>query len=405
MQRGKPGHPRDKKFTIALTSAVSSKTPSLSLTVGSAWDPASKVIPLIREPGPDLLRGLTTLEPGEEWLVEPRQDPDNPGLWSPGVKFGVKEGSFMHQTELFGPVLGVMRAKNIEHAIHLANGTPYGLTSGLHSLDEREQRLWLEKIEAGNLYINRGTTGAIVRRQPFGGCKASSFGRGAKAGGPNYVAQLATPSQVTLPQEKCPVPPLVENLTHFIKKINLSTEEVGLWYGSTANYAFWAKRFLHDHDPSKVLGQDNFLRYRPYNSIVFRIQGSDSPLDILRVCAAALSCETPIQISWSKGESKLPVSDQWKHLMPLFKIVHESNEHFIERVRLGAFRRVRLLTPPSAALQKAASEAACHLAHAPVLASGRFELLHYLREIAISFDYHRYGNLGVREGEIRRPLT
>ena len=376
----------------------------VSLTVGSAWDPASKVIPLIREPGPALLRGLTTLEPGEEWLVQPRQDPDNPGLWSPGVKFGVKEGSFMHQTELFGPVLGVMRARNLEHAIHLANGTPYGLTSGLHSLDEREQRLWLEKIEAGNLYINRGITGAIVRRQPFGGCKASSFGRGAKAGGPNYVAQLATPTQVTLPQEKCPVPPLVENLTHFIKKINLSTEEVGLWYGSTANYAFWAKRFLHDHDPSKVLGQDNFLRYRPYNSIVFRIQGSDSPLDILRVCAAALSCETPIQISWSKGESKLPVSDQWKHLMPLFKIVHESNEHFIERVRLGAFRRVRLLTPPSAALQKAASESACHLAHAPVLASGRFELLHYLREIAISFDYHRYGNLGVREGEIRRPL-
>lgn len=376
-----------------------------SLTVGPAWDPASKVVPLIHEPNPALLRGLTSLEPGEEWLVQPRQDPHNPALWSPGVKLGVKEGSFMHQTELFGPVLAVMRARNLEHAIHLANGTPYGLTSGLHSLDEREQRLWLEKIEAGNLYINRGTTGAIVRRQPFGGCKASSFGKGAKAGGPNYVAQLAIPTQVSLPQEKCPVPPLVENLTHFIQKIHLSTEEIGFWYGSTSNYAFWAKRFLHDHDPSKVLGQDNFLRYRPYNGIVFRVQGGDSALDILRVCAAALSCETPIQISWSLGESKLPFTDQWKHLVPLFKIVQESNDHFIERVRLGAFRRVRLLTPPSAALQKAAAESACHLALAPVLASGRFELLHYLREIAISFDYHRYGNLGVREGEIRRPLT
>ncbi|MBS0615272.1 MAG: proline dehydrogenase family protein [Verrucomicrobia bacterium] len=375
-----------------------------SLTVGSAWDPSTKVVPLIHEPGPALLRGLTSLEPGEEWLVKPRQDPDNPALWSPGVKLGVKEGSFMHQTELFGPVLAVMRARNLEHAIHLANATPYGLTSGLQSLDEREQRLWLEKIEAGNLYINRGITGAIVRRQPFGGCKASGFGHGAKAGGPNYVAQMAIASQVSLPQEKCPLPPLVENLTHFIQKIHLSTEEVGLWYGSTANYAFWAKRFLHDHDPSKVLGQDNFLRYRPYHGIVLRIQGSDNALDILRACAAALSCETPIQISWSKGETKLGFTDQWKHLVPLFKIVQESNEHFIERVRLGVFRRVRLLSIPSAALQKAAAESATHLAQAPVLASGRFELLHYLREIAISFDYHRYGNLGVREGEIRRPL-
>jgi len=62
----------------------------------------------------------------------------------------------MHQTELFGPALGVMRANNLDHAINLANDTPYGLTSGLHSLDEREQKIWMEKIEAGNCYINRG---------------------------------------------------------------------------------------------------------------------------------------------------------------------------------------------------------------------------------------------------------
>ncbi|MGE5196389.1 MAG: bifunctional proline dehydrogenase/L-glutamate gamma-semialdehyde dehydrogenase, partial [Anaerolineae bacterium] len=221
-----------------------------SLTVGSPWDLSSKVVPLIRAPNETLHRGLTTLEKGEEWLVKPRQDPSNPNLWSPGVKFGVKEGGFMHQTELFGPVLGVMRAKNLDHAIRLANGTPYGLTSGLHSLDEREHKRWIQMIEAGNCYINRGITGAIVRRQPFGGCKASSFGAGAKAGGPNYVAQFAHPTQIGLPREKEPIPEMVNNLTNIIEKLSLSQEELGLWYGSIANYAYWGVRMKHDHDPS-----------------------------------------------------------------------------------------------------------------------------------------------------------
>ena len=109
---------------------------------------------------------------------EARQDRDNPKLWSPGIKRGVIPGNFTYQNELFGPVFGLMRAENLDDAIKLANGTPYGLTSGLHSLDDREHVKWLDDIVAGNCYINRGITGAIVQRQPFGGCKASSFGPG-----------------------------------------------------------------------------------------------------------------------------------------------------------------------------------------------------------------------------------
>src|ERR1700739_1496874 len=95
-----------------------------------------------------------------------------------------------HLTECFGPVLGVMRAADLEEAIRWQNQPAYGLTAGLHALDPAEIARWRETVHAGNLYVNRGTTGAIVQRQPFGGWKRSVVGPGAKAGGPNYVASM-----------------------------------------------------------------------------------------------------------------------------------------------------------------------------------------------------------------------
>ena len=195
-----------------------------SLHLGPTWDLATKINPLIHEPKGVLKRALTTLEPGESWLLEPKQDPANPALWSPGIKLDVRPGSFTHRTELFGPVLGLMRADSLDHAIQLANDVPYGLTTGLQSLDDREQTYWLERIQAGNLYINRGTTGAIVRRQPFGGIKASSFGNGSKAGGPNYLCEFMRASQKGLPQEKAPINEWVNTLTSCLEKVELTAE-------------------------------------------------------------------------------------------------------------------------------------------------------------------------------------
>ncbi|MGH2637869.1 MAG: proline dehydrogenase family protein, partial [Rhabdochlamydiaceae bacterium] len=324
----------DPHFSRHLKDAVE------SLTVGSTWNPSSKIIPLIREAEGVLYKGLTTLEAGEEWLVKPKQDASNPNLWSPGVKWGVKEGSFMHQTELFGPVLSIMRARNLEHAIQIANGTPYGLTSGLQSLDPREHRFWLSHIAAGNLYINRGITGAIVRRQPFGGCKASSYGRSVKAGGPNYIAQFAHPTQIQLPREKAPVPITIEKLSKIIEKLPLTTEQLGIWHASISNYAFWAQKFQHDHDPSRIIGEDNLLQYRPYHGICLRIQSQDSPLDILRACAAALASNASLQFSWTKAETPIEITTQWKTLMPTFRFVEETEARFLERVKLGAFHRI-----------------------------------------------------------------
>ena len=176
----------DPRFLRRLADAVR------SLVVGPAWDLATSMGPLIRPPQDPLLDAFTRLGPGERWLVPPAPLDEHRYLWSPGVKAGVAPGSSYHLTECFGPVLGVMRAADLDQAIRWQNQPAYGLTAGLHALDPREIEQWRGRVQAGNLYVNRGTTGAIVRRQPFGGWKRSVVGPGAKVGGPNYVASLGT---------------------------------------------------------------------------------------------------------------------------------------------------------------------------------------------------------------------
>ncbi len=388
----------DPHFLIQLKDAIK------SVKVGSAWDLSTKMSPLIREPGEALLRGLTTLDDGETWLVEPKQDLLNPNLWTPGVKLGVKEGSFMHQTELFGPVLAIMRADNLKHALKLANGTAYGLTSGLQSLDDREQKIWINHIVAGNCYVNRTTTGAIVRRQPFGGCKGSSFGAGAKAGGPNYVAQFCTPAQVGLPQEKDLLLSQLHPLERLIEKMPISAEQLGLWHASLASYSYWSKRFAEDHDPSKILGQDNLFRYRPLHGVVVRITENDSPIDALRSIAAAIAAHSHLEISYTKDRCPIPNVEFWHRQVTEVTWVDETEQAFLDRVAKNRFHRIRVLSKPNEALFKAAAENATTIQSNPVLANGRFEMLHYLREISLSIDYHRYGNLSLREGEKRAPI-
>ena len=120
-------------------------TPSKACTSARRGTCRPRLGPLIRPPTGALETGLKELEPGEEWAVMPRLHVDgNPHLVSPGVKWGVQPSSFTHCTEFFGPVLGVMEARDLDEAIDLVNATGYGLTSGLESLDDREQELWRE---------------------------------------------------------------------------------------------------------------------------------------------------------------------------------------------------------------------------------------------------------------------
>ena len=104
---------------------------------------------------------------------------------APTVFADVEPNSRLAQHEIFGPVLSVIRARNFDHALDIANGTEFGLTGGLHTSDRDRIERVKREFHVGNLYINRKITGALVGIQPFGGFNMS--GSNAKAGGPDYL--------------------------------------------------------------------------------------------------------------------------------------------------------------------------------------------------------------------------
>lgn len=385
-----------------------------SLIVGSAWELPTKIGPLIRPPAGDLQNALLTLEEGESWALMPCKLEGNDCLWSPGIKWGVQPGSYTHMTEFFGPVLGVMRFEKLHEAIALVNQTGYGLTSGLESLDDREQTEWKAGIRAGNLYINRGTTGAIVLRQPFGGMGKSAFGPGLKAGGPNYVAQFMRFVE-TVPAAVATSAGPDSALDQLLGRLE-DWNKAGLEAWGKLKHAIlsyeqaWKSEFTVQHDHFRLIGQDNHRRYLPVRDIRIRVVAGDSPFDVFaRVIAARMTGgRTTVSIAPGVDHSSLERAYEASHeWLGLLEFLDESDEHLAatvlgrqcDRVRYAAADRVPEI------VRRAAAEACVFIADAPVLAEGRVELLWYVQEQSVSFDYHRYGNLGTRMGEDRAPLV
>ena len=360
-----------------------------SLAVGSAWELTSRITPLTQPPGPALRRALTVLDQGEEWLLEPRPAPDSAHLWSPGIKLGVRPGSFFHRTECFGPVLGLMRAADLDQSIALANATSFGLTSGIQTLDDREIARWVDRIEAGNLYVNRPITGAIVGRQPFGGWKASSIGPGAKAGGPNYVLQLARWRQETRPPgDGEPLPePMAALLERCLAGLS-DAEERSLLRASATSYAgAWRRHFSREHDPSEILGERNLFRYRPCRHVLAR---GPATVSLAQVALATRAAGVPLTMSLP-ADSAAPA---WLEECPGVELVVEADAQFVERLaHPGGAERVRVWEPISTAARAAAIGVGLTVIDAPVLANGRLELRWYVREQTVSHVTHRYGSV------------
>ena len=363
-----------------------------SLAVGSAWELSSRITPLTQPPGAALRRALTVLDEGEEWLLEPRPAPDNPHLWSPGIKLGVRPGSFFHRTECFGPVLGLMRAEDLDQAIALANATPFGLTSGIQTLDDREVARWVDRLEAGNLYVNRPITGAIVGRQPFGGWKASSVGPGAKAGGPNYVLQLARWRQVTPPAaDGEPLPaPLAALLERCLAALPDAAERA-LLRASAASYArAWRRHFSREHDPSAILGERNVFRYRPCRRVLVRGTARDA-VALAQVALAACAAGVPLTISLSPDSP--PAA--WLAEGDGVELVGGGGGGLRRAPgapgRRGA--RAGLGADLDGGPRRRQRASASRSSTRPVLANGRLELRWYVREQSVSRVVHRYGSV------------
>jgi RHH-type proline utilization regulon transcriptional repressor/proline dehydrogenase/delta 1-pyrroline-5-carboxylate dehydrogenase len=363
-----------------------------SLGVGSAWAGTSRITPLTQPPGTALRRALTVLDEGEEWLLEPRPAPDNAQLWSPGIKLGVRPGSFFHRTECFGPVLGLMRAEDLDEAIALANATPFGLTSGIETLDDREMARWVDRLEAGNLYVNRSITGAIVGRQPFGGWKASSVGPGAKTGGPNYVLQLARWRQASSPRsDDEPLPERMASLLAWLSSGLTEADDRALLRASAASYArAWRRHFGCEHDPSAILGEGNTFRYRPCRRVIARGAPSAAAVALSQVALAACAVGVPLTVSLPPDS---PLVERLSECDGI-EVVADTDAAFADRLASpGEAERARVWGPIPTTARVAANGAGVTVIDAPVLANGRLELRWYLREQTVSRVLHRYGNV------------
>lgn len=391
----------DASFLEKLRSAAS------DLVVGSAWDPSSVVTPLIRPPGGALKRALSELDRGESWLLEPKAQTDNPLLYSPGIKLGVKEGSSSHRTEFFGPVLSVMRANDLEHALQLANGTSYGLTAGLHSLDESEQQQFLDHMNAGNLYLNRTITGAIVGRQPFGGRKGSSIGPGFKAGGPNYLLQLMReiPNEPDSSGAPTDLSDAIDSTLRSLSQ-DLNDTERALLQRRACDYQRAHQQFFAEpEDRFQLVGQDNWLVYQPWPTLL-RVDSGFANLDLASVLLAARIASAPLHLSVASELNPLPFQSVFTtSSSALVQPAPSDVDQLDQYLTTHQVDRIRALGNTPDPLYLVTVAIPVHIARDPVSSRGRIELLHHLREQSRSITTHRYGHLGHRDPHPQKPTN
>jgi RHH-type transcriptional regulator, proline utilization regulon repressor / proline dehydrogenase / delta 1-pyrroline-5-carboxylate dehydrogenase len=166
------------------------------LPLGHARDPATVVGPLIDGDAYERVRSYQQLARNEGRVTVDRTDVPAGGWYvGPTVVELTDPRSRIATEEIFGPVLAVLRARDFERAITIANDTEYALTAGCFSRSPSHLERAATELRAGNVYLNRGTTGAVVGRQPFGGFGLS--GVGSKAGGPDYLLQFVEPRSVS----------------------------------------------------------------------------------------------------------------------------------------------------------------------------------------------------------------
>ena len=292
------------------------------------------------------------LEEGERWLIAPTYVDEEHFILRPTVKVQdiARPNSYTFHTPLIAPLLTVAPFDTLEQAVALVNSLG-SVASGLQSLDEQEQRYWKNHVKVGNLYINRGITGAVVGRQPFGGMKCLA------SGGPNYLLQYF----------------------NIADKADAQTDY-------RTSYAEWYEReFSHARNlHPEIRGEQNIFRYLPLGGgMALRLCGDETLEQVEMVALAAKTVGTPLVVSAEDGH---PLLGQLKNAVKL-----ESLDKFCATIK--DYDRIRTIaaTVPGTIAEAAAAAGKCIVKGRPV-SNGRIELLRYVQEQSIANEYHRYGS-------------
>ncbi len=382
----------DKAFRKALIDTAK------SMKVGSVWDFGSRIGTLANPVSGNLEKAINSLEVGEEWALKPMYADNNEFMLKPAIKWGVKEGNFCHMNELFGPVLAVMRASNLAHAVDIVNSTGYGLTSGIESLDEREVEYWKANLKAGNLYVNRGTTGAIVLRQPFGGMGKSAIGAGRKVGIYNYITQFVDIKEKSVPM---PSKSYRNELTSFISRCKAISEHKAdfekLEIALQSYLENYETEFSLEKDYCVVRGEDNHFRYVPLEKVVIRVDSTDGLFDVISRILAARVAKVNFTVSVNQNDVIKTFLENAKELFTMQdKIIEEKDVEFAKTLK--NYDRViysNINKVPEIIFEAAAKTVTFIVRQQPMM-EGRLELLNYFAEQSVSHSYHRYGNIGAR---------
>ncbi len=282
---------------------------------------------------------------------------------------------------------------DLKHGIEMVNSTDYGLTAGIQSLDENERAYWKDNLVAGNLYINRGITGAIVQRQPFGGMKRSAFGGGIKAGGDNYVSTFVNFEETDYKE------PVVSDISRFKAYYDLlSAAELERFQRALESYLKnWKEEFSVERETQNLVGELNTFRYLPLENMVLRFLPEDSLTDALMCVVAAKISKTPFKVSVQQGDSKMETLK--KLSVNDFKLIVQTDAEFVASMK--DVYRIRTCSdniPKEYYLE--AAKLGTYIAMAKPLVEGRIELLHYLKEQSISYEYHRYGSFSEEDTKL-----
>ncbi|WP_344819073.1 bifunctional proline dehydrogenase/L-glutamate gamma-semialdehyde dehydrogenase [Microbacterium soli] len=373
-----------------------------SYEVGAPEDGVNRIGPLIGPAEGKLLSALTELHPGQSWMLKPEKLDEDGQVWSPGIRDGVQRGSEFHRVEYFGPVLGVMTADTLTEAIDIVNDIDYGLTSGIHSLDDDEIQQWLANIQAGNAYVNRGTTGAIVQRQPFGGWKKAAVGAGSKAGGPNYLVGLSEWTDAAVRTTR-PLDELGLSAAKLADATEIPGEDAAWLRGALAtDIDAWGAEFGIVRDATGLVTEQNALRYQAV-PVTLRYEGT-RVAELVRVAAAGVRAGSRVTVSTASALPAAVVT--WLGAHDVTVVTEDADAWGAHARRLAdAGSRVRMIGADAAATAAAVNGSPSLAIYAnPVVAAGRVELLTFLREQAVSITAHRFGTPHRYEIPLLQPV-